>query len=127
MNIFYPEGPRPDMGMSEEEKARRARSFRRRAALSEVCIVLAVVLALVLAYLERACVNVPLSLLPVLAAVFLLLLLGVVTGEMLAFRRCPFCGKRYGRLSWTMCPFLWRLFRCPECDFEPYWDRLHSR
>ena len=127
MNPFYPEGPRPDMGMSDEEKARRARSFRGKAALSETCIILAVVLALALACLERASVSVPLSLLAVLAAVFLLLLLGVVAGEMLAFRRCPFCGKRYGRWNWTMCPFLWRFFRCPECGFEPYWDRQHGR
>lgn len=126
MKIFYPDGPRPDMRMRDEEKARRARSFRKKAVLSEACIVLAAALALVLAHLERACVNVPLSLLAVFAAVFLLLLLGVVAGEILAFRRCPFCGKRYGRLNWAMCPFLWRFFHCPECDFEPYWDRQHG-
>ena len=126
MKIFYPDGPRPDMDMSDEEKARRARRFRRRAVLTDVCLVLAVAAALLLAYLYRSSANMPPPLFFTLTAAFSLSLLGMLAGEILAFRRCPFCGKKLSGRDWTVRPFLWRFFHCPECDFEPYWDRQHS-
>ncbi len=126
MNIFYPDGPRPDMSMSGGGKARRARSFRKKAVLVDVCLVLAVAAALLLAYLYRSSANVPPGLFFTLTAAFLLSLLGMLAGEILAFRRCPFCGKKFSGRDWSVRPFFWRAFRCPECDFEPFWDKSHS-
>ena len=127
MKIFYPDGPRPDLSMSLEEKARRARRFRRRAVLADVSLLLAVAAGLLLAYLYRASVRVPAPVFFALAAAFVVFLLGMLAGEILAFRRCPFCGKKFSGLDWTVRPFLWRTFHCPDCDFEPDWDKRFCR
>jgi hypothetical protein len=47
---------------------------------------------------------------------------GILAGTVLAFRRCPFCGRYFRGWDWTVGPFKWRLFHCPDCDFMPYWD-----
>ena len=125
MKIFYPEGPRPDLEMSGAEKARRAQRFRRWALLTDVCTVLLVVLGAALVLLFRSSLWMPLALTAILAIAFLLSLAGILAGTILAFRRCPFCGRYFRGWDWTAGPFRWRLFHCPDCDFTPYWDREH--
>lgn len=125
MKVFYPQGPRPNMEMSDEEKARRARNFRGWALLTDVCTVLLVVSGLTLVLLYRSSLGTPLALAALLAIVFLLSLAGILAGTALAFRRCPFCGRYFRGWDWTVGPFKWRLFRCPDCDFTPHWDQEH--
>lgn len=125
MKVFYPQGPRPDMEMSDGEKARRARKFRREALLTDVCTVLLVLSGLTLVFLYRSSLRTPLALAAVLATVFVLSLAGILVGTVLAFRRCPFCGRAFRGWDWTAGPFQWRLFHCPDCDFTPYWDKEH--
>ena len=155
MKIFYPDGPRPDLSMSLEEKARRARRFRRTAALADACLLLALaasifgayteliskngydtvtvplvnalVLALaaaaLLAYVGRSPADAPPWLSSGLIGASLLGMAGMLAGEILAFRRCPFCGRKLSARDWTIRPFVWRAFRCPDCDFVPHWGR----
>lgn len=124
--VFYPQGPRPDMEMPGEEKARRARTFRGWALLTDVCTVLLVISGLTLVLLYRSSLRTPLALAALLAIVFLLSLAGILAGTVLAFRRCPFCGRHFRGWDWTAGPFKWRLFHCPDCDFTPYWDKENS-
>ena len=126
MKVFYPDGPRPDMEMSDGEKARRVRRFRGWALLTDICTILLVLLGLTLVLLYRSSLRVPLALTAVLAAGFLLSLLGIWAGTALAFRRCPFCGRHFRGWDWTVGPLKWRLFHCPDCDFTPFWDREHG-
>lgn len=112
--------------MSAGEKALRARSFRKKAALADVCELLALAAALLLVFFYRASAPLPLGLFFALGTAFALSLAGMLAGEILAFRRCPFCGKRFSGLNWTLRPFLWRSFRCSGCDFEPYWDQRQN-
>lgn len=128
MKIFYPEGPRPDMSMSDEEKARRARGFRRSALFVDVCAALELVLAVVLVALFQSSVSLPLWLVFTLAAGLVLVLAAMSAGMGLAFRRCPFCGGviRGCRFNFRIGPWRWRFFKCPDCDFTPYWDREHG-
>ena len=76
MKVFYPQGPRPDMEMPGEEKARRARTFRRRAALADLFAVLFAVLVLILAFLGLNAVGLPDPLLFALLAAILLSMAG---------------------------------------------------
>ena len=117
MKIFYPDGPRPDLSMSLEEKARRARRFRRTAALADACLLL------LLAYVGRSPADAPPWLSSGLIGASLLGMAGMLAGEILAFRRCPFCGRKLSARDWTIRPFVWRAFRCPDCDFVPHWGR----
>lgn len=126
MKVFYPQDPRSDMEMSDAEKARRARNFRRWALVTDVCTVLLVVSGLTLGLLYRSSLRTPLALTALLAVVFLLSLAGILAGTVLAFRRCPFCGRYFRGWDWTVGPFKWRLFHCPDCDFTPYWDQEHQ-
>lgn len=126
MKVFYPQGPRPDMEMPGEEKARRARTFRRRAALADLFAVLFAVLVLILAFLGLNAVGLPDPLLFALLAAILLSMAGSLWGELAVFRRCPFCGRLLLRRDWAAGVFRWRLFRCPDCDFTPFWDREHG-
>ncbi len=123
MKIFYPDGPRPDLSMSREEKARRARRFRRTAALADACLLLALAAAALLAYVGRSPADAPPWLSSWLIGAFLLDMAGMLAGEILAVRRCPFCGRKLSARDWTIRPFVWRAFRCPECDFVPNWGR----
>ena len=123
MKIFYPDGPRPDMDMSDEEKARRARRFRRTAALADACLLLALAAAALLAYVGRSPADAPPWLSSGLIGASLLGMAGMLAGEILAFRRCPFCGRKLSARDWTIRPFVWRAFRCPDCDFVPHWGR----
>ena len=123
MKIFYPDGPRPDLSMSLEEKARRARRFRRTAALAGACLLLALAAAALLAYVGRSPADAPPWLSSGLIGASLLGMAGMLAGEILAFRRCPFCGRKLSARDWTIRPFVWRAFRCPDCDFVPHWGR----
>lgn len=123
MKIFYPDGPRPDLSMSLEEKARRARRFRRTAALADACLLLALAAAALLAYVGRSPADAPPWLSSGLIGASLLGMAGMLAGEILAFRRCPFCGRKLSARDWTIRPFVWRAFRCPDCDFVPHWGR----
>ena len=123
MKVFYPQAPRPDMEMPGEEKARRARRFRRTAALADACLLLALAAAALLAYVGRSPADAPPWLSSGLIGASLLGMAGMLAGEILAFRRCPFCGRKLSARDWTIRPFVWRAFRCPDCDFVPHWGR----
>ena len=83
------------------------------------------VLALVL--LWRFSVRLPDPLLFTLLAAIPLSMAGVLLGELLVFRRCPFCGRLLLRRDWAAGVFRWRIFHCPDCDFEPDWERRQGR
>ena len=87
MKVFYPQDPRSDMEMSDAEKARRARNFRRWALVTDVCTVLLVVSGLTLGLLYRSSLRTPLALTALLAMAFVLSLAGILAGTVLAFRR----------------------------------------
>ena len=80
-------------GLSPEEKARITRIFRRRAVLTDICLVLAL-----------ACGAFALA------------------GVFLTYGCCPVCGRRPHKWDWAWTPILWRFFRCPECGFTPRRD-----
>ncbi len=123
MNAAYSGGPRPDMELSGEEKARRVRRFRRGAVLADIAATLFFALVLTLVLISRFSVRLPDPLLFLLLAAILLSMTGCLLGEMLVFRRCPFCGRLLLRQDWAAGVFRWRIFRCPDCDFTPYWDQ----
>lgn len=116
MRACYPNGSRSDMGMPPEEKARLARRFRRKAVFTDACLAL----GLAFAILSLTFQDFPLAW-PMFCAV-IPLLAAAAAGIVLTYRRCPFCGRYFRRRDWTMGPFLWRFFQCPECDFTPDWS-----
>ena len=103
-----------------EEKARITRIFRRRAVCTDVCLVLGAVLAV----FALTSPDAPLAG-PALFAV-LPLLAGTLAGVFMTYGCCPFCGRRPRKWDWAWTPILWRFFRCPDCDFTPYWDKKHG-
>ena len=121
------QAPRPDVNLSEEEKARIARRFRRGAILADAASVLFFGLVLALVLLWRFSVRLPDPLLFTLLAAIPLSMAGVLLGELLVFRRCPFCGRLLLRRDWAAGVFRWRIFHCPDCDFEPDWERRQGR
>lgn len=127
MKNDYSQGTRPERTLSDGEKIRLARRFRRWAVVTDVCAVLFPLLVLTMFLLFRASVRTPPALDAILAAGILLSLAGELAGTVMAFRRCPFCGRPLSGLDWKAGPFKWRLFRCPDCGFEPYWERRQSR
>lgn len=108
------------MGMPPEEKARLARRFRRKAVFTDACLAL----GLAFAILSLTFQDFPLAW-PMFCAV-VPLLAAAAAGIVLTYRRCPFCGRYFCRRDWTMGPFLWRFFQCPECDFTPDWSRKNQ-
>ena len=106
-------------GLSPREKAKIARIFRRRATLTDICLVLGIACAVFALTAQTS----PLAG-PVLFAV-LPLLAGTLAGMFLTFGCCPFCGRRPRKWDWAWTPILWRFFRCPDCDFTPHWDTRH--
>lgn len=107
--------PRPNLTV--EEKTRLARRFRRRANLTDACILLTVALAVAAGWLDNA-------------AVFVLFLCAAAAAVILSARtyyRCPCCGNRIigGPLQEDrhLGPFVWRMYECPVCGFSPDWSR----
>ena len=127
MKAGWPQEPRPDVNLSEEEKARIARRCRRGAVLADAASVLFFGLVLTLVLLWRFSVRLPDPLLFTLLAAIPLSMAGVLLGELLVFRRCPFCGRLLLRRDWAAGVFRWRMFHCPDCDFEPDWERRQGR
>ncbi len=125
MKVFYPQGPRPDMEMSDGEKARRARKFRRGAILADIADALFFLLVAALILIYYFSVRLPDVLLFALLAAIVLSMAGGLAGELAVFRRCPFCGRLLLRRDWAAGAFRWRIFHCPDCDFTPYWDKEH--
>ena len=109
-----------DPQLSEEQKAQYARIFRRRATLTDVCLLLFIACA-VFALTNQ---DSPLAGAALFAA--LLLLAGTLAGTFLTYGCCPFCGRRPRKWDWAWTPLLWRFFRCPNCGFTPYWDKKHD-
>ena len=120
MKASWPQEPCPDVNLSEEEKARITRIFRRRAVCTDVCLVLGVVMAV----FAMTSPDAPQAG-PALFAV-LPLLAGTLAGVFMTYGCCPFCGRRPRKWDWAWTPILWRFFRCPDCDFTPYWDKKHG-
>lgn len=120
MRIFYPEGPRPDREMSDEEKSRRTRSFRRKAALTDICLILFAALAVFYETFQRSSWA-----WPIFCCTALPLVPAFAAGCFLTYRRCPFCGQGI-RSDWTFRPLLWRFFCCPDCGFTPKRDKTRS-
>lgn len=94
--------PRPNLTV--EEKTRLARRFRRRAHLTDACILLTGALAVAAGRLDRA-------------AVFVLFLCAAAAAVILSARtyyRCPCCGNRFigGPLQEDrhLGPFVWRMY-----------------
>lgn len=113
MRVFYPDGPRPDRDMSDEEKFRRTRSFRRKAAFTDICLILFAVLAVLCEMFQCS----PLAW-PIFCCTALPLVPAFAAGCFLTYRRCPLCGRDIRR-DWTFRPLLWRFFCCPDCGFTP--------
>lgn len=126
VNIDDPKGGCPNAGLSDAEKTRITRRFRRRAVLADTASALFFALVLTLILLYRFSVRLPDPLLFLLLAAIALSMVGVLLGELLVFRRCPFCGKLLLRRDWAAGVFRWRLFRCPDCGFTPHWDKEHG-
>ena len=126
MKARWPQAPRPDVNLSEEEKARIARRFCRGAILADIASALFFALVLTLILLSRFSVRLPDPLIFLLLAAILLSMVGVLLGELLVFRRCPFCGRLLLRRDWAAGVLRWRFFRCPDCDFTPHWDKEHG-
>lgn len=112
MKNRHPDLPRPE-GPSPEERARIARIFRRRAVMTDVCLVLGIACGV----FALTSPDSPLAG-PALFAV-LILLAGVLAGVFLTYGCCPVCGRRPRKWDWAWTPLLWRFFRCPECGFTP--------
>lgn len=109
----YPEDFRPEMELTPEERAARVRRFRRKAVLTDICLVLTVVCAVL---------AVRLMLAPLLYAVPVLLA-GAMFGLMATYGGCPLCGRKPRKWDWAWTPLLWRFYRCPDCGFTPRRDR----
>ena len=107
-------------GLSPEEKARIARIFRRRAVLTDICLVVALACG---AFALTARTS-PLAG-PALFAV-MPLLAGTLAGVFLTSGCCPVCGRRPHKWDWAWTPILWRFFRCPECGFTPRREGKHG-
>lgn len=115
MKNDHPDAPRPEQ-LSPEELAHIARIFRRRAVITDVCLVLALVCgAFALTARGSALAG------PALFAA-LLLLAGTLVGVFLTYGCCPVCGRRPRRWDWAWTPLLWWFFRCPVCGFTPRRD-----
>ena len=106
--------------LSDAQKAQYARTFRRRATFTDICLVLGILCA-IFAMTNRTS---PLAG-PALFAC-LPLLAGVLAGSFLTYGCCPFCGRRPRKWDWSWSPLLWRFFRCPACGFTPFWDKQHG-
>lgn len=126
MNIFYPEGPRADMTMSAAEKAARAKRFRLRRTVSDFCVLLVLADALLLWLGWRRSFSTLLFTWPVVLIFPGLMIVGMLVNIIVSPRRCPFCGRLFRRWDHAARLFSWRFFRCPDCDFTPYWDREHE-
>ena len=83
MKARWPQAPRPDVNLSEEEKARIARRFRRGAILADAASVLFFGLVLALVLLWRFSGRLPDPLLFTLLAAIPLSMAGVLLGELL--------------------------------------------
>lgn len=127
MKAGCPQESHPDLNLSDAEKARLARRFRRGALWADAASALFFGLVLALILLWRFSVRPPDPLLYTLLAAILLSMAGVLLGELLVFRRCPFCGRLLLRRDWAAGVFRWRIFHCPDCDFEPYWELRQNR
>lgn len=107
--------PRPNL--TAEEKTRLARRLRRRANLTDVCILLTAALAVAAGWLDSAAVSV----------LFLCAAAAAVILSARTYYRCPCCGNRTIRGSLgedrNLVPFVWRMYECPVCGFSPDWSR----
>ena len=112
MKASWPQEPCPDVNLSEEEKARITRIFRRRAVCTDVGLVLGVVLA-VFALTSPDAPQAG----PALCAV-LPLLAGTLAGVFMTYGCCPFCGLRPRKWDWAWTPIFWRFLSFPDCDLK---------
>lgn len=115
MSAYFPDVP-PDPKLSAEEKRRIARRFRRKANLTDSCLLLSIVLFLLGTVLENA---------NFLFGVCLLPLIPFGIGCLSTYYRCPVCGNRivHGEYGRYLGPFTWRAYECPVCCFSPDWSR----
>lgn len=127
MKIFYPEGPRGDMTMSDEEKSRRSKGFRLRCTVRDLCVLLVLAAALLLWLGRRRSFNSVLFTWPVVLIFPGLIIAGMLVNIMVSPRRCPCCGRRFRRWDHATKFFCWRFFQCPDCGFTPNWDKAHQR
>ena len=116
----YPDGFRPEEELSPEEKTRFARIFRRRAVFTDVCLALSAACTVCAGTFRDSPLAGParVAVLPLLA--------GLLAGVFLTYGCCPFCGRRPRKWDWAWTPILWRFFRCPDCDFTPFWDKKYG-
>lgn len=119
MSNYFPDVP-PDPKLSIEEKRRIARRFRRRANLTDGCLLLSVALSLLGMVLHD---NVPAA--NFLFGICLLPLLAFAIGSLSTYYRCPVCGNRvvHGEYGRYLAPFTWRAYECPVCYFSPDWSK----
>nr|WP_326126481.1 hypothetical protein [uncultured Oscillibacter sp.] len=117
MKYNHPDVPQPEREeLSPEERAHIARIFRRRAVITDVCLVLALACG-IFALTARGSTLAG----PALFAA-LLLLARTLAGVFLTYGCCPVCGRRPRRWDWAWTPLLWWFFRCPVCGFTPRRD-----
>lgn len=119
MPAYFPDIP-PDPKLSTEEKRRIARRFRRRANLTDSCLLLGIVLFLLGAVLRNNA-----SLANFLSGIALLPLIAFAFGCFFTYHRCPVCGNRivHGEYGRYLAPFTWRGYECPVCYFSPDWSK----
>ncbi len=115
MSNFFPESM-PNQQLSPEEKCRIARRFRRKANLTDSCLLLFIVLFLLGTVLENANFLFGACLLPVIP---------FIIGCLSTYHRCPVCGNRivHGEYGRYLGPFIWRAYECPVCCFSPDWSK----
>lgn len=119
MPAYFPDVP-PDPKLSVEEKRRIARRFRRRANLTDGCLLLGVAL-----FLLGLILHDKVSAANFLSGICLLPLLAFVIGCLSTYYRCPACGNHivHGEYGRYLRPFAWRGYECPVCYFSPDWSR----
>lgn len=119
MPDFFPESM-PNQQLSPEEKRRIARRFRRKANLTDSCLLLSIAL-----FLLGTLLRDHVSLANFLLGIGCLPMIPFVIGCLSTYHRCPVCGNRivHGEYGRYLGPFTWRAYECPVCCFSPDWSR----